>query len=210
MRLSCFDMLCICALRLPSQPASCCALLPTVFYHCLLVVQLHELFENVGDEAPPPPGRDVSAEEWLRSKGASELQLEVADVCYANDFGCDVRQLGLREMITENNRWDSGETYLILDKPMSALVDELRRGLTIRTGCPITSITHSPAGAVLTGPTGVRLAARKVVVTASLAVLKQGKIQFSPALPAAKTTAIQRLRFGNAAKVGSPCTCSII
>jgi hypothetical protein len=58
----------------------------------------------VGDEAPPPPGSDVSAEQWLRSKGATPLQLEVADVCYANDFGCSLHQLGLREMITENQR----------------------------------------------------------------------------------------------------------
>lgn len=67
-------------------------------------LQLHELFEDVGDEAPPPPGQDVSAEQWLRSKGATPLQLEVADVCYANDFCCSLQQLGLREMITENNR----------------------------------------------------------------------------------------------------------
>ncbi|WIA08987.1 hypothetical protein OEZ85_008401 [Tetradesmus obliquus] len=165
------------------------------------VDELHDMFDHVGDEAPPPPGRDVSAEQWLRSKGASELQMEVADVCYANDFGCSVQTLGLREMITENNKWDSGETYLILDKPMSALVDGLRAGLTIRTGCPITSITYSPAGALLTGPNGLRLGARKVVITASLAVLQQGRISFSPALPEPKAAAIKRLRFGNAAKI---------
>jgi hypothetical protein len=85
---------------------------------------------------------------------------------------------------------------------MSALVDGLHQGLTIRTGCPITSITYSPAGALLTGPNGLRLGARKVVITASLAVLQQGRISFSPALPEPKVAAIKRLRFGNAAKVG--------
>lgn len=68
------------------------------------LLQLHDYFDDVGDEAPPPPGTDVSAEEWLRAKGASELQLEVADVCYANDFGASLGQLGLREMIVENQR----------------------------------------------------------------------------------------------------------
>lgn len=71
---------------------------------CVPGLQLHELFDDVGDEVPPPPGQDVSAEQWLRSKGATPLQLEVADVCYANDFGCSLQQLGLREMITENQR----------------------------------------------------------------------------------------------------------
>ena len=59
----------------------------------------------MGDEAPPSAGADVSAEQWLRAKGATERQLAVADVCYANDFGCSLGELGLREMITENNKW---------------------------------------------------------------------------------------------------------
>lgn len=67
-------------------------------------MQLHDLFDDVGDEIPPPAGQDVSADQWLRSKGATPLQLEVAGVCYANDFGCSLQQLGLREMITENQR----------------------------------------------------------------------------------------------------------
>jgi hypothetical protein len=89
-----------------SSPCDSCLLhlLVVAFTTRAIRHQLHELFENVGDEAPPPPGRDVSAEQWLRSKGASELQMEVADVCYANDFGCSVQQLGLREMIVENNK----------------------------------------------------------------------------------------------------------
>jgi hypothetical protein len=85
-----------------SVRSACLPLALAPITHCWN--QLHELFENVGDEAPPPAGRDVSAEQWLRSKGATELQMEVADVCYANDFGCSVQQLGLREMITENNK----------------------------------------------------------------------------------------------------------
>lgn len=88
----------------PLTHACCTCLLLRTFTTRAFRHQLHELFENVGDEAPPPPGRDVSAEQWLRSKGASELQMEVADVCYANDFGCSVQQLGLREMIVENNK----------------------------------------------------------------------------------------------------------
>lgn len=67
--------------------------------------QVHEIFDSVGDERPPPPGADISAEQWLRSKGATARQLAVADVCYANDFGASLGQLGLREMITENNKW---------------------------------------------------------------------------------------------------------
>ena len=73
--------------------------------------KVHNLFAEVGQESYP--ATDVSAEEWLRSKGANEQMLAIADACYANDFGCSLQQLGLREMITENRKWDSG-THLWL------------------------------------------------------------------------------------------------
>jgi hypothetical protein len=68
--------------------------------------RIHELFANVGNEKYPET--DISAEQWLRNKGASSKVLAIADACYANDFGCTLHQLGLREMITENRKWDSG------------------------------------------------------------------------------------------------------
>lgn len=66
----------------------------------------HNLFAEVGQESYPD--EDMSAEQWLRSKGANDQMLAIADACYANDFGCSLQQLGLREMITENRKWDSG------------------------------------------------------------------------------------------------------
>jgi hypothetical protein len=44
----------------------------------------------------------------MRSKGCTPRQMAVADACYANDFGCSLEQLGLREMIEENRCWNSG------------------------------------------------------------------------------------------------------
>lgn len=101
-------------------------------------------------------------------------------------------------------RWDSGETYLIMSQPMSAVVDKLRQGLSIRKAWPVSNISYDQGGAVLTGPDGAKLGARKVIVTASLAVLQSGRLGFSPALPADKQGALSRLRMGNAAKV---CVC---
>ena len=88
-----------------------------------------------------------------------------------------------------------------MSQPMSAVVDKLRQGLAIRTAWPVSSITYGQGGAVLTGPGGAQLGARKVIVTASLAVLQSGRLRFSPALPADKQGALSRLRMGNAAKV---------
>lgn len=57
------------------------------------------------------PAADISAEDWLIQGGASERQVSIADACIANDFGCSISQLGLRETILENQRWDAGKLF---------------------------------------------------------------------------------------------------
>ena len=56
-------------------------------------------------------------------------------------------------------------------------------------------------GAVLTGPQGHRMLARKVIITVPLKVLQSSLITFQPSLPPAKMGAVQRLKMGNAVKV---------
>ncbi len=68
---------------------------------------MHKLFEEVG--ARKLPATDISAEQWLRRQGASDRMVAIADACYANDFGCSIEQLGLRELVLENRNWESGE-----------------------------------------------------------------------------------------------------
>lgn len=68
---------------------------------------MNNLFENVGDLDTPT--EDVSAENWLRQNGANERMIDIAEACYANDFGCSLSQMGLRETILENQKWDSGK-----------------------------------------------------------------------------------------------------
>lgn len=47
----------------------------------------------------------------------SRRQIDLAEACYANDFGCSLKELGLKEMITENVAWCHGESYLHPDIP---------------------------------------------------------------------------------------------
>ena len=68
---------------------------------------MHRLFEEVG--AQELPATDMSAEQWLRQRGASDRMVAIAEACYANDFGCSLEQLGLRELILENRNWESGD-----------------------------------------------------------------------------------------------------
>ena len=69
-----------------------------------------ERFDNVGQLEYP--AQDLSAEDWLRNGGANERMIDIAEACYANDFGCSLSQMGLRESILENRKWDSGKSSM--------------------------------------------------------------------------------------------------
>ncbi len=45
-------------------------------------------------------------------QGATDKMIAAADACYANDWGCSIHQLGLRELITEARRTDASEYQL--------------------------------------------------------------------------------------------------
>lgn len=70
---------------------------------------MHLLMSTIGWESLPD--HDISVAEFLRRKGASPHMLAIADACYANDFGCELEQLGLRETIIENRKWDAGNYF---------------------------------------------------------------------------------------------------
>ncbi|KAL0045848.1 hypothetical protein WJX82_006614 [Trebouxia sp. C0006] len=161
----------------------------------------HELFADVGNEQYPET--DISAEQWLRNKGASSKVLAIADACYANDFGCTLHQLGLREMITENRKWDSGDDYLVLDCPLSDLVKHIAKDLNrqIHCNCPVSRIDHDSNGALIRLYGGRQIRCKHVLVTVPITVLQREDITFVPPLPQLKQQAIQRVKMSNAIKV---------
>ena len=101
------------------------------------------------------PEPDISVEHWMRGRGVDARVIELADVCYANDFGTSLAQLGLTEAILEARSWDAGEKYLIKDRSFSHLVCWLAHGLQTRVAWPVERIEwHAGDGARIHGPGG--------------------------------------------------------
>lgn len=105
----------------------------------------------------------------MRSRGVSARAIELADVCYANDFGTGLASLGMTEAILEARTWDAGEEYLIKDRSFEHLVDHLSRDTHIALGWPVRSIHWSAAGgARVVGPNNqVRAATHRGHMTRS-------------------------------------------
>ena len=80
------------------------------------------------------------------------------------------------------------------------IVDHLASGLHIKLGHSVHQINYGAQGVEVATAQGL-FTADRAVVTLPLGVLQSGDVQFSPALPAAKLDAIQRLQMGTANKI---------
>ncbi|MFN7782054.1 MAG: flavin monoamine oxidase family protein [Lysobacterales bacterium] len=78
----------------------------------------------------------------------------------------------------------------------ASVLGPLSAGLDVRTGVEVVEVEHSPQGVRLRCADGSEHAADAAIVTVPLGVLKAGRPRFSPPLPSAMRTAIERLAMG--------------
>jgi hypothetical protein len=58
----------------------------------------------------------LSALEWLRDvQKCTEREIRVAELIYATDFGASLKDIGMREIMIEKERWENGEQYLVMN-----------------------------------------------------------------------------------------------
>lgn len=89
---------------------------------------------------------------------------------------------------------------LFVPSGYGALLSRLAEGLPIQISSPVQSITYGGNTVGVKTAAGATYQAKAVIVTASVNVLKAGSIAFSPALPAAYTTALSGITMGHAYK----------
>jgi polyamine oxidase len=81
------------------------------------------------------------------------------------------------------------------------LVDAMATGVDVRLGVHVAEVALSTTGVRVRSLDGTVAAGSHVVVSVPLGVLKRGTPRFSPALPADRVAAIERLGFGRFEKV---------
>ncbi|QDZ19245.1 amine oxidase [Chloropicon primus] len=178
------------------------------------VERVHHFFEDI----LKVEGEDgASVKDAMAKAGASRKEIEIAEVCYANDFGTSLDKMGIPELKREKLSWTYGEKYLILDRPLSCLINNLAAGIDVRIKWQAKRIEYASSidkGTSLVTPRskgikrcsivnqqGERLQCDAVIVTVPLTILQDGDITFSPPLPLAKRGAISRIAMSTAVKV---------
>jgi monoamine oxidase len=102
------------------------------------------------------------------------------------------------EMVNASQK--NGENVILKDS-YPPIVEYLSSELEIRTGCPVKRIAQDSDSVSIELQDGSILAAKHVIITVSLGVLKSRAIQFVPELPNEKLRAIELLGMGNAIKL---------
>ena len=68
------------------------------------------------DESEEDEMSSLSALEWLRDvQKCTEREIRVAELIYATDFGASLKDIGMREIMIEKERWENGEQYLVMN-----------------------------------------------------------------------------------------------
>ncbi len=173
------------------------------------IEEVHEFFENILDIDDADGGANMK-ELMVRKMGANERHLEIAEVCYANDFGTSLNKMGLAEMKREKAGWIYGESYLLLDRSLSCVVSKLASGVSVLRNWQATRVEYGGGSGRGEGQqkrcrvvreNGDVVECDAVIVTVPLTILKAGEIAFCPPLPSEKLGAISRIGMSTAVKV---------
>jgi monoamine oxidase len=155
------------------------------------------LANHAGDISLRAALDDVLSDEDMTEDERRAVEWHIA-LTARDDCGADDPSLSLLW-------WDEGyEVYGYGDSVFAdgfgALTSALGKGLDIRLQHVVQKVEHGPSSVRVTTSAGV-VEADAAIITLPLGVLKAGDVEFSPALPAAKDHAIERLGMGHLAKV---------
>lgn len=153
------------------------------------------------DALPAYAGGDVS---MSQAAGVSARAQALLNSLAGNRFGSSSDRVGAKgvsealSLIEHDN-----VAYMIKTNPLQDIITSRFSGVTdkVQLNTAIKSINYSGDKIVLTDQNNNQIEVEKVIVTTSLGVLKTGGIAFSPALPAAKVTAMNKIGMDHSLRI---------
>ncbi|RVW00178.1 flavin monoamine oxidase family protein [Rhodococcus xishaensis] len=162
-------------------------------------------FEEACPELVAALGPNASLEEgfdaFLTKAGLSEPARRYAAFALHATFEGNEAESADRIALTPttSEAFDEGGSHFP-DGSFRGLITALARGVDVRLETIVSRVEYSEGGVSIETSNGTEHGSH-VIVTVPLGVLKAGRIEFSPALPADKIEAIERLGMGDLEKV---------
>ncbi|XP_015758903.1 PREDICTED: polyamine oxidase 3-like [Acropora digitifera] len=186
----------------------------------LMKTQAMENRENCALRQQVTPQADLTILEWLRQNQYNEDVIAILDAAYCQTAGARLSQMGVWESSREENAWEYGSGNFRLRDSYSKLVGhfidkcsrvvkhlcwQVReidwRGANLEPSDGKQDQTNFGGRILLKNQHGHVLSARRVIITVPLTVLKDGDINFIPALPESKRKAIDKIQMTGALKI---------
>jgi len=118
-----------------------------------------------------------------------------------NDYGALADDMSLRSLTESYETSGDGDGDFRLENGYSAIWEAIADELDIVFNSPASHIEWSDNGAVVTTQSGDTYEANHVIVTLPLGVLQSNQVNFIPALPQSKRSAIEQLGAGHVDKL---------
>lgn len=165
-------------------------------------------FENISSYA----GANVSVQQAIQSAGINARVHSILNSWIGNNYGTSNESLGILPIAEGLKRIARDKKRLLLtDNPMQDALLSRFSGVmaSVQINKVVERIDYSGSKVIISGNTNLSagatepftIEADKVIVTVPVSILKAGDIEFSPALPANKTTALSNMEMDASLRV---------
>lgn len=157
------------------------------------------LAQQFFDALPSYSGPDVPLARALA--GLRPRSRELLDAILGNEYGADSQRLGMRALSAAESAWQSqgSRNYVLDGVPLTRLL--AAEDVTALLGRVVTAVDWHGSEVVVSTRGGERFTAEQALITVPLPILRDGDIEFTPALPAEKKRAAHGIGVGPTLKI---------
>jgi monoamine oxidase len=149
-------------------------------------------------------GSDVSMQDYFSTKGISKNYMHIPEALVGNEYGTSLKNLGASGLAKSLREWSSGsDNFVVKSRSHLSIIEDLcERALKyVRLNTQITKIDYSNSVILLEDSAKNQYKATRVIVTVPISILRDGDIQFIPALPFEMSSAFSKIGMGPGMKI---------
>eukprot|EP01133_Synstelium_polycarpum_P012041 gene12041-14084_t len=159
------------------------------------------LFKELGAMGETPQCKTKNLMQHLVSRGVPYRMIGLADAVYSKTWATNLDKIGVRQAVIEDDKFHKIPKNFKLQGSSKVMVDWMANGAEIRKGWQAKTVEYGDTVCRVTSTKGDLVSAKRVVVAVPLRILKDGDIQFTPALPADKQEAIKVIGMDGVMKI---------